>query len=178
MVFHPPADASALAHSTDLDTAGSPVCSRDGSHLHAPHFPCMADGLRDGLQHRRFGRVYHKRPPTQYRPGPDIYHPDETGYAYLKWACGAAGSALPWHGRGHRFDPDQVHQFKFNHLASRPFRDFVASLSQIPKSHHGPVSVPSRLRLPFLQCGWRYRDVVSRHGRRFCIFDFVAICVS
>jgi hypothetical protein len=28
----------------------------------------------------------------------------------LKWACGAAGSALPWHGRGHRFDPDQVHQ--------------------------------------------------------------------
>jgi putative endonuclease len=28
-----------------------------------------------------------------------------------KWACGAAGSALPWHGRGRRFDPDQVHQF-------------------------------------------------------------------
>ncbi len=27
------------------------------------------------------------------------------------WACGAAGSALPWHGRGRRFDPDQVHQF-------------------------------------------------------------------
>src|SRR5690242_8629193 len=27
-----------------------------------------------------------------------------------KWACGAAGSALPWHGRGRRFDPDQVHQ--------------------------------------------------------------------
>jgi hypothetical protein len=26
------------------------------------------------------------------------------------WACGAVGSALPWHGRGHRFDPDQVHQ--------------------------------------------------------------------
>ena len=25
------------------------------------------------------------------------------------WACGAAGSALPWHGRGRRFDPDQVH---------------------------------------------------------------------
>src|SRR5438552_4527398 len=28
-----------------------------------------------------------------------------------KWACGAAGSALPWHGRGRRFDPDQVHHF-------------------------------------------------------------------
>ncbi len=27
-----------------------------------------------------------------------------------EWACGAAGSALPWHGRGHRFDPGQVHQ--------------------------------------------------------------------
>jgi hypothetical protein len=30
------------------------------------------------------------------------------------WACGAAGSALPWHGRGRRFDPDQVHQNYFN----------------------------------------------------------------
>src|SRR6266481_7866389 len=29
---------------------------------------------------------------------------------YKAWACGAAGSALPWHGRGRRFDPDQVHQ--------------------------------------------------------------------
>ena len=28
-----------------------------------------------------------------------------------EWACGAAGSALPWHGRGHRFDPGQVHQY-------------------------------------------------------------------
>src|ERR1039458_8834205 len=27
-----------------------------------------------------------------------------------EWACGAAGSALPWHGRGRRFDPGQVHQ--------------------------------------------------------------------
>src|ERR1700722_8560195 len=29
-----------------------------------------------------------------------------------QWACGAAGSALPWHGRGRRFDPDQVHHFQ------------------------------------------------------------------
>ena len=28
-----------------------------------------------------------------------------------QWACGAAGSALPWHGRGRRFDPGQVHHF-------------------------------------------------------------------
>ena len=27
-----------------------------------------------------------------------------------KWACGAVGSALPWHGRGRRFEPVQVHQ--------------------------------------------------------------------
>jgi hypothetical protein len=32
-----------------------------------------------------------------------------------QWACGAAGSALPWHGRGRRFDPDQVHHL-FNDL--------------------------------------------------------------
>ena len=32
------------------------------------------------------------------------------GSRRVKWACGAAGSALPWHGRGRRFDPDQVHQ--------------------------------------------------------------------
>jgi hypothetical protein len=34
------------------------------------------------------------------------------------WACGAAGSALPWHGRGRRFDPDQVHQTVFGLLRS------------------------------------------------------------
>src|SRR4051812_27171739 len=34
-----------------------------------------------------------------------------TSKSFLQvWACGAAGSALPWHGRGRRFDPDQVHQ--------------------------------------------------------------------
>lgn len=25
------------------------------------------------------------------------------------WAVGAVGSALPWHGRGHRFEPGTVH---------------------------------------------------------------------
>src|SRR5260370_39862386 len=32
------------------------------------------------------------------------------GLSLHTWACGAAGSALPWHGRGRRFDPGQVHQ--------------------------------------------------------------------
>ena len=40
-------------------------------------------------------------------------HPDSSGFR--SWACGAAGSALPWHGRGRRFDPDQVHHI-FNYL--------------------------------------------------------------
>ena len=35
--------------------------------------------------------------------------------ALVAWACGAAGSALPWHGRGRRFDPGQVHHI-FNYL--------------------------------------------------------------
>jgi hypothetical protein len=36
---------------------------------------------------------------------------NECSTSFLEeWACGAAGSALPWHGRGRRFDPDQVHQ--------------------------------------------------------------------
>ena len=39
-----------------------------------------------------------------------------------KWACGAAGSALPWHGRGHRFDPDQVHQLNQSFRSSLPPR--------------------------------------------------------
>ena len=43
-----------------------------------------------------------------------------------EWACGAAGSALPWHGRGHRFDPDQVHQ-----LSSPPWCQLVSILVSI-----------------------------------------------
>ena len=42
--------------------------------------------------------------------------------ASSKWACGAAGSALPWHGRGRRFDPDQVHQ-TINNLVDPPVVD-------------------------------------------------------
>src|ERR1700730_15970186 len=31
-------------------------------------------------------------------------------YFCRQWACGAVGSALPWHGRGREFEPPQVHQ--------------------------------------------------------------------
>jgi hypothetical protein len=44
------------------------------------------------------------------------------------WACGAAGSALPWHGRGHRFDPDQVHQ-------TTPSRSSVCGKRRLPPFH-------------------------------------------
>ena len=27
----------------------------------------------------------------------------------INWGCGAAGSALAWHARGHGFDPRQLH---------------------------------------------------------------------
>ena len=37
-------------------------------------------------------------------------HIGQLRFCLQSWACGAAGSALPWHGRGRRFDPDQVHQ--------------------------------------------------------------------
>src|SRR5258708_6101538 len=51
------------------------------------------------------------------------------------WACGAAGSALPWHGRGHRFDPDQVHQsfqsFRSTSLP-RPCRILVPNSKTTP----------------------------------------------
>jgi hypothetical protein len=49
------------------------------------------------------------------------------GFLLQSWACGAAGSALPWHGRGRRFDPDQVHQI------SQPFsNEPVVSCAPVP----------------------------------------------
>src|SRR5580658_5457357 len=38
------------------------------------------------------------------------------------WACGAVGSALPWHGRGQGFESLQVHQFSQSKQAS-PLRE-------------------------------------------------------
>ena len=34
------------------------------------------------------------------------------------WALSAAGSALPWHGRGQEFEPPRVHQFSKAELDS------------------------------------------------------------
>ena len=65
----------------------------------------------------------------------------ETLHPRSMWACGAAGSALPWHGRGHRFDPDQVHQLnqQFSSIPLFPlgsklaanFKTFLAEGSEV-----------------------------------------------
>jgi hypothetical protein len=65
------------------------------------------------------------------RPG------ENRGVQLCMWACGAAGSALPWHGRGHRFDPDQVHQSHQAFSATslrRLCRIFVANSKTTPRA--------------------------------------------
>lgn len=42
------------------------------------------------------------------------------------WAVGAVGSALPWRGRGHRFDPGTVHHFDNRRVARAQWiREFL-----------------------------------------------------
>ena len=46
------------------------------------------------------------------RPGRFInsFYFDMIEKSLVAWACGAVGSALPWHGRGREFESHQVHQ--------------------------------------------------------------------
>ncbi len=44
-------------------------------------------------------------------------------FCLQSWACGAAGSALPWHGRGRRFDPHRPYQP--NRLNPLMFQDCI-----------------------------------------------------
>src|ERR1700712_5163487 len=67
-----------------------------------------------------------------------------------EWACGAAGSALPWHGRGHRFDPDQVHQITQALTSTslpRPCRILVANCKIFPEEPLGCVRSAPRMGL-------------------------------
>ena len=41
------------------------------------------------------------------------------------WAFSSAGRAPPWHGGGHRFDPDKVHQLKIDRAIARFFHIFL-----------------------------------------------------
>src|SRR5271167_4033796 len=43
------------------------------------------------------------------------------------WACGAVGSALPWHGRGQGFESLQVHQIPFQSAFLRADSSFDSS---------------------------------------------------
>jgi hypothetical protein len=48
------------------------------------------------------------------------------------WACGAVGSALPWHGRGQGFESLQVHQYfsLFINANRQDFRDLISSSAE------------------------------------------------
>jgi hypothetical protein len=37
-------------------------------------------------------------------------------YAVVTRGIGAAGSAPPWHGGGHRFEPDMLHQSTYAYI--------------------------------------------------------------
>ena len=60
------------------------------------------------------------------------------------WACGAAGSALPWHGRGRRFDPDQVHH-QINYLQVPSFPAWCHLVSNFPNAFTGTALRSSTL---------------------------------
>src|SRR6184192_3516560 len=66
-----------------------------------------------------------------------------------QWACGAAGSALPWHGRGRRFDPDQVH-----HIPQQVRRDEWPQRGDLcHELCHNPLLWCSQRGLPS-HCAW------------------------
>ena len=83
-------------------------------------------GIRALLRCKRHARGW-IRMPHRVRKSTDIRF---NGLRYSKeeypvWACGAVGSALPWHGRGREFESHQVHHvfhFIFNRLRLRFFR--------------------------------------------------------
>ena len=64
------------------------------------------------------------------------------------------GSALPWHGRGRRFDPDQVHQFSLMSAV------YILQSEKTQKFYIGSADDP-RIRLVEHQRG----QTISRRGR-------------
>ena len=110
----PPA-AECLAHSAYLDTAAGQMGS-SGGRFRSPPFTCRSYLIRARS-------VFRFAPTSTFRfatsaatlvlLGPYLTclpRVATISESLLMWACGAAGSALPWHGRGRRFEPDQVHQ--------------------------------------------------------------------
>jgi len=85
--------------------------------------------------------------PLQMAPSPPGYSGSagSSGYAGQKW-LGAR-----FHGMEEVIGSIPIRSTNhFKHLAPPPSRDFVATLSQIPKPHHEPAS--QALRRPQRQC--------------------------
>src|SRR6266704_240748 len=82
------------------------------------------------------------------------------GKAPLAWACGAVGSALPWHGRGRRFEPDQVHQTKPN------------------KTKHRLALALRQQRADCFRLGRPYNLRAGKYATSFLTLDLVACCLT
>jgi hypothetical protein len=80
------------------------------------------------------------------------------------WACGAAGSALPWHGRGRRFDPDQVHQSNQSFTSLPETLHCTITAHKTAHKSDGGTGVSLKIRLA--QSGLKCRIRIQRHGDR------------
>ena len=98
---------------------------------------------------------------------------------FVVWACGAVGSALPWHGRGRGFESLQVHQTS-RRLTTPPFslnsRDRrIRSRCQVSRGWNSetlfsrsafPIQAPSRAMLRYgFFCGT-------------CLFQYVLTMIA
>ena len=87
------------------------------------------------------------------------------------WACGAVGSALPWHGRGREFESHQVHQIVSNTYGPRPMK-FLArgvQLESKPSLMHGQPWAPCEFRCcPRLAC---IRNAIQGMGSVGTVFQ-------
>ena len=84
-----------------------------------------------------------------------------------KWACGAAGSALPWHGRGRRFDPDQVHH-QINNFSEPTFQALVANWPEIAQTSAAVASSSVRSVDRFDRCLHAFRNLLHVNIGRGC----------
>src|SRR5271165_4654131 len=78
----------------------------------------------------------------------------------IRWACGAVGSALPWHGRGREFESHQVHQ-SVSSTYRPPARQNVASGVQLESKMDAGPCLPCfvrHARVDFLSPLYSYKS--------------------
>src|SRR6185312_14520849 len=139
-----PWSAVAVCFNEVLSSAGVGICISKREVCLSLSFPGIQDEnlshwfhiirkisfLLDGPQHLWFDECIHVSENRRIR----------------MWACGAAGSALPWHGRGRRFDPDQVHHFtRLESITSRAFARIVQKSYNRPDSGDRKCSLFTRV---------------------------------